>query len=172
MDKRPKQKNHVFERESELLMHAETVSTRMPQIHKEDLAAEYAVLLEHYARLLGDAKLVTSVSDRLQNKLNNANDELNEANERITAQNDKLRKAIIMLKEARAGKRATTIVLLLALFLFFISEAFIEPKIEQVVADWYVGLAIKAIITVMLKPIESIVEKYLYQKSVMAGVEI
>jgi hypothetical protein len=172
MDKRIKQKSHVFEKESELLVHAESVCENLSQLPHEALTQEYHLLLENYARLLGDAKLVTSVSDRLQNKLNKANEELNLANERMTEQNDKLRKAIILLKAARAGKKATTIVLLLAVFLFFISEAFIEPKIEQIVSDWYVGLALKGVITIMLKPIESLVEKYLYQRSIMAGVEI
>ena len=170
MSKRSRKKRHVFESESEFLDHSEEILGKATELNHETLLREYQLLSEQYARLLGDAKLVTSVSDRLQNKLNNANEQVMEANQKVSAQNEKLRQTISLLREARVGKKATTIVLLLAVLLFLISEAFIEPQIEKVVDDWYIGLLLKGIIAVSLKPLESIVEKYLYKKSM--GMEI
>ena len=159
-----KKKGHVFGKESKYLNHAEKIREQASELSQEELAEEYKLLADQYALLLGDAKIVTSVSDRLQNKVNKANDQ-------ILDQNEKLRQTIRLLKEARAGKKATTIVLLLAIVLFLFSEAFLEPKIERFVDDWYVGLLLKGIIAVILKPIESLVEKYLYKRSVNAELQ-
>ena len=165
MSKRSKRnKGHVFGRESKYLKHAENTAQNIENLSKDAAVEEYIALSQEYARLLGDAKLVTSVSDRLQNKLNNAN-------EQILEQNERLKQTIFLLKEARAGRKATTIVLLLAVVLFLISEAFIEPSIELVVNDWYVGLLLKGIIALLLKPIESLVEKYLFKKSLSAELQ-
>ena len=159
-----KSKAHVFGRESNYLKHAEHIAEKAQELSSEELAEEYIALSQEYARLLGDAKLVTSVSDRLQNKLN-------KANEQILERNEKLKQTITLLQEARVGKRATTIVLLLAVVLFLISEAFIEPSIEQVVDDWYAGLLLKGIIALLLKPIETLVEKYLTKRSLTAELQ-
>jgi hypothetical protein len=166
MSKREKNssRGHVFEQEALMLEHATSVSSQASQLPKQQLAEEYRQLMEQYEQLVGDARLVTSVSDRLQNKLNNAN-------EQIMAQNEKLRQTIQLLQEARVGKKALTIVLLLAVLLFLISEAFIEPRIEAVVDDWYIGLLLKGLIAVLLKPLESIVEKLLYQRTIRKAPE-
>lgn len=157
-----KKKQDVFVNEKKILKKAQATSEKA--LEQEILSEEFKKLTEQYAQLLGDARLVTSVSDRLQNKINRANDQLNEANEKITAQNDKLRQTIVQLREAKVGRKATTIVLLLAVVLFLISEAFIEPQIEKVIDDWYIGLIFKGLIALLLKPIERIVEKVLLRK--------
>lgn len=156
-----KQKNHVFGKESSYLVHSQNIADQAEELSPEELVREYRALHNQYSVLLGDVKLVTSVSDRLQNKLNNAN-------ELIMERNEKLKQTIRLLKAARAGKKATTIVLLLAVVLFLISEAFIEPSIERIVNNWHIGLLLKGIIALLLKPIESLVEKYLYQQSIKA----
>lgn len=172
MSKRSRKTQHVFEKESEFLDHSEEVLAKASDLTQEALFAEYQLLSEQYARLLGDAKLVTSVSDRLQNKLNNASEQVMQANEKVSAQNEKLKQTIALLREARVGKKATTIVLLLAIILFLVSEAFIEPQIEKVVDDWYIGLLLKGVIAVSLKPLEALVEKFLYRKSLETEIAV
>lgn len=159
---RKKRKHDVFGNEDKILKRAEQITNS--ELDLETITAEYQSLYDEYAQLLGDARLVTSVSDRLQNKINRTNDKLNEANERISAQNEQLRGTIQQLKEAKVGRKATTIVLLLAVVLFLISEAFIEPQIELIVDDWYIGLILKGLIALLLKPIENVVEKILIKK--------
>ena len=157
-----KKKQDVFENEKIILKQAQ--ATNKKNLELTPLSEEYNRLTQEYAQLLGDARLVTSVSDRLQNKINRANDQLNEANEKITAQNEKLRYTIVQLREAKVGRKATTIVLLLAVVLFLISEAFIEPQIEKVIDDWYIGLVFKGMIALLLKPIENVVQRILLRK--------
>lgn len=159
---RKRRKHDVFENEEKILKRAQEINEN--ESDPEKIVEEYHYLFEQYAQLLGDARLVTSVSDRLQNKINRTNDKLNEANEKITAQNEQLKRTIQQLKEAKVGRKATTIVLLLAVVLFLISEAFIEPQIELIVDDWYIGLVLKGVIALLLKPIENVVEKILIRK--------
>ena len=157
-----KKRQDVFENEKKILKRAQQINEQ--ELDPTTLAKEYKILYKNYAQLLGDARLVTSVSDRLQNKLNRTNEELNTANEKITAKNKQLGQTIQQLKEAKVGRKATTIVLLLAVVLFLISEAFIEPQIESAINDWYIGLVIKGLIALLIKPIEIIVERILVRK--------
>lgn len=166
---RKKRKHDVFENEEQTLKRAQKLN--YAELDPDAAAQEFQKLLSDYAQLLGDARLVTSVSDRLQNKINRTNDKLNLANEKITAQNDKLKQTILQLREAKVGRKATTIVLLLAVVLFLISEAFLEPQIEQIVDDWYIGLLLKGLIALFLKPIEIVVEKILFRKTKSIGGE-
>ncbi|MFT5914067.1 MAG: flagellar hook-basal body complex protein FliE [Flammeovirgaceae bacterium] len=165
-------KAHVFQREAATLSESSRLVEKIDDLDNGSLKKAYEELHENYSELLGDAKLVTSVSDRLQNKLGNTNGKLNQANQKITQQNQDLRQVIIELKKAKLEKKATTIVLLLAVALFLISEAFIEPRIEAAVDNWWYGLGLKGLIALLLKPLEILVERVIVKPSIIESMEI
>jgi hypothetical protein len=157
-----KKKIDVFEKEKEILEQTKeiAISAEKGNIEKPELTKHYSTLKEDFSRLLEETSLITSVSDRLQNKLNRAN-------EKITNQNVQLQETIDMLTKARIGRKATTLVLILAIILFILSEAIIEPQIDGYVGNnfWF-GLGFKGIIALMLKPIESLIERMMINRTV------
>ncbi len=149
-------------------------------ISKEDLANEFNTLCDHYEELLDQSKLITKVSDKLQNKLNSANEAL--ANKNIELQD-----TIDELTKARIGKKAATITFGLAVVLFMISEGVLDPVIEAIVAkvlgDNHTQTGIfkfanillwatifgKLIMAILLKPLESFIESYLLKRAHQAA---
>lgn len=109
---------------------------------------------EHFEELINQAQLITKVSDRLQHKLNNLNDKLN-------IKNVELQETIDELTKARASRKATTIVLVVAVVLFLVSEAVLEPYIESHTSNVYLGFGAKFALMLLLKPIDFFVEKWL-----------
>lgn len=161
MSKR-RNKADVFEKEKQILEQTEEVASLAEQgaIEKAELIVHYSTLKRHFSRLLEESSLITSVSDRLQNKLNRAN-------EKITDQNGQLQQTIDMLTKARIGRKATTLVLILAIALFILSEAIIEPQIDGYVGNnFWVGLSLKGLIALMLKPIESLIERMMIHRTI------
>ena len=161
MSKRRK-KTDVFEKEKQVLEQTEEIASLAKEgsVEKSELVEHYFILKKHFSRLLEESSLITSVSDRLQNKLNRAN-------EKITNQNTQLQQTIDMLTKARIGRKATTLVLILAIVLFILSEAIIEPQIDGYVGnDFWVGLSFKGVIALMLKPIESLIERMLINRTI------
>ena len=164
-------KSHVFEKEVEILEKSQTI---INSSNKEvyNLEEEYANLTNYYAQLLEETRLITRVSDRLQNKINRANDKLLDQSEKINTingelqrNNDALKSALEQLTKAKISNRANTIVLIFALILFLFSEGILEPIVESRVDNIWLGLLFKGMIFALLKPIEMIVEKYLERKS-------
>lgn len=148
----------VFNKEQKVFMHSQNIMKDTFESQAPEIYEEYSKLTKNYGRLLDETKLITSVSDRLQNKLN-------KANEKIILQNQELQETIDLLTKAKISKKAATIVLLIAVILFLLSEGFIEPIIEGYVDDVAVGLLLKAIIALLLKPLEMLVEKILFKKA-------
>lgn len=125
---------------------------------------ELKTLITNYAELLDQVKLITRISDRLQRKLDQTNDELNNMNQQIQEKNIQLEKTINDLTKAKIGRRATTFVFVFALALFLISEALIEPWIERFYNNFLISLSIKGLIALSIKPVESLVERSLLKK--------
>ncbi|WP_448518652.1 hypothetical protein [Rhodoflexus sp.] len=155
MSRQP-EKYQVFEKENEILRHSKDLLARPELLSDQSWQQEYEQLVQSYAQLLGEVKLLTSVSDRLQSKLN-------KANEGITRKNEELAQTLDMLVRERVSKRATAIVLVLAALFFVVSELFIDPRIEENVT--ILGLSgvivLKIVAVVMLKPIEIVLENLL-----------
>ncbi|MEL7005757.1 MAG: hypothetical protein AAFN93_23965, partial [Bacteroidota bacterium] len=72
----------------------------------------------------------------------------------------------------KVGNKALTIVLLIAIVLFLISEGWIEPIVEQSIDNKYVGLFLKGIVALTLKPIDTIVERYLMKRAINGKVAV
>ena len=167
-----KSTSHVFEREVELLNRSQELIIQIDNLNKNDFKGEYVQITNSYAQLLEETRLITRVSDRLQNKINRANDKLSTQSEEISDINTELEKKNVVLKtaleqliKAKISNKAGTIVLIFALILFLLSEVILEPIVEARVDSVWMGILFKAMIFALLKPIEMIVEKYLERKS-------
>jgi predicted KAP-like P-loop ATPase len=155
-------KRHVFEKETAILEHIQEFLKNEEQT-KEKYREELQQIVSYYEDLLDQGMLITKVSDRLQNKLNNLNAKLQDKN--IELQN-----TIDELTKARVGRKATTIVLLVAIALFLVSEGLLEPQIEAQIGDnLWLGLLFKGMIALLLKPIETLTEKYLMNQALRSN---
>lgn len=161
----------VFQAEIDFLNEVR-VLTEDENIPAEEVKENYKLLCDKYDRLIGEAKLLTSVSDRLHSKLNEANeklkkqsDEINKINDDLKVNNQLLQDTIDQLVKAKVGRKASSIVLLIAILLFIISEGVLEPIVEERVGNTSIGFLFKLGIAVLLKPIDVLVERYMMRKA-------
>ena len=143
--------------------------------------------IDGYEDLLNETKVITRISDRLQKKLDKANQKIHSQNVQISKTNSDLKDTIGKLAKATVGKKASTIMFTAAIILFVSEEYYLSPIVEQYVNVPYLSLALKGVIALMLKFIESGLEGYYlkqekskimsrtqsmgkrYQRSAMAG---
>lgn len=111
--------------------------------------------------------IVTGISDRLQKKLNQANEklklqseEIKRINNSLAERNQVLQNTLDALTKAKVGKRAATIVLTLASVLFVVSEIleYIVEYYSSEVLPLYIIFLIKLGIALTFTPIESYLE--------------
>ena len=152
-------KKNVFIREAAILDNARD----LVEAKSGDSVAvmeQFQKMCLSYEDLLEQAKLITQVSDRLQNKLNNQN-------EIIASKNSELQETLDELTKAKASKSAATITMIFAVVLFFIEEFFLDKVIQRISPNPFVSFGAKAfMVFIVLKPVESIVEKFLLQQSI------
>ena len=164
-----KNKSNVFPEETKVLKEMQILVSEDisdPILFKEKIT----FFTKKYEELLDQTKLITKVSDRQQKKINKINDSLNEVNVIMEKKNDELQNLLDDLSRAKVGRRATTITGIVFIGLFLTTEAFIEPRIEDYLHttngilhdhEFAVGLSLKGLLALMLRPIERIVEKLL-----------
>jgi hypothetical protein len=155
------EKEGIFNQEETILNHSRNVLAQAGEGAVK--AADYAQMVNAYDDLLAQTRMLTKISDRLQRKIDQANHELSRTNHRLTQTIDDLMKA-------RMGRKATTVVFAVALALFLVSEALIEPRIDQMLVTFgslstYLGYALKGMIALMIKPFEGITEKRLVERA-------
>lgn len=129
-------------------------------IYKEDLDS----FSDEYEELIAQAKVITRVSDRLQKKLDNANLQIREQNEEIKDKNVQLADTVDQLAKAKVGRRASTIMLTVAVVLFILEQIFIEPIIEENINIPYLGYGILGLLFLLVKYSEGALEKYFMNK--------
>ncbi|MEM9324536.1 MAG: hypothetical protein AAGA85_02725 [Bacteroidota bacterium] len=134
-------------------------------IFKEDLDD----FSNYYEELIAQAKVITRVSDRLQKKLDNANIQIQDQNVEIKDKNLELGTTLDQLAKAKVGKRASTILYTVAIGIFIVEQVFLEPLIEQKLAEEevnvpYIGLMILAVLFILVKLLESSLEGYFMKK--------
>ena len=163
MGKSAKEKSgQLFERELVILREAKTTLADDAD-NTEKVKEQLSLLVEHYEDLLDQSKLITKVSDRLQKKIIRATNALE-------SKNSELQETIDALTKAKVGRKAATIALGIAIALFLVAEGLIEPQIDKWVnaSDWaqyrfenvnFIGLALKAVLALLVRPIEKLVEK-------------
>ena len=153
-------RHDVFEKEVQALNHAKSM-VKIEGATLEDMRTEYALLVKDYEKLLDDTRVITKISDRLQNRLDRANEKLSLSRDEIARKNEMLQSTIDELTKARIGRKATTIVLGAAVLLFLISEVFLEPIVDAYANNFGISIFIKLSIALLLKPIDYLVEWYL-----------
>lgn len=165
------QHEEIFQREKEYLQRAQAIAQNNKLDHS-DLKEEFVDLCAQYERLIGEAKIITSISDRLYHKLNFANeqqkkqsDQINKINQDLKVSNQILQDTVDQLVKAKVGRKAGTIVLTIAVALFILSEAYLEPFVESNTDNVFYGFVFKMGIAVILKPIDMIVDKYLMRQT-------
>lgn len=162
----------VFQAEIDFLKEVRALAED-DNISTEKVKENYKLLCDKYDRLIGEAKLLTSVSDRLHSKLNEANeklkkqsDEINKINDDLKVNNQLLQDTIDQLVKAKVGRKASSVVLLIAIILFIISEGILEPEVEAYFGDSSsIGFIFKLGIAVLLKPIDVLVERYMMRRA-------
>ncbi|WP_299461482.1 hypothetical protein [uncultured Microscilla sp.] len=169
--------SNVFIRELKALNQAKEI---LEQTGDSDVVSKenFVELCTHYESLLGDTRVITNISDRLQNKLNRANDVLHERSEEIKTINDQLNEQNLVLQntideltKTKLSRRAATITIIAAMLLFILSEGLLEPIIEEQArkadyhANW-ISFAFKGFIALLLKPIEYLIERYLQREAI------
>ncbi len=119
-----------YEELSNLHQFREKIDTHA--IYKKDLES----FSEQYEELVAQAKVITRVSDRLQKKLDNANVQIRAQNVEIQDKNTQLEDTIQQLAKARVGRRASTIMLTVALLLFVLEQFILQPIIDEFVGRY------------------------------------
>ena len=138
------------------------LSEYVGKVKKKDVNLEDAVgIAMHYKDLLDQSKVITRISDRLQKKLDHANQKIKSQNVEINKKNGELEITIDQLDKMTMGKKATRILFGLFIFLFISEQLFLEPIIDS----WangsnYVGIGVMLIIALALKFFESKLESY------------
>lgn len=158
---RKRTKKSIYHKEKAHLEHTQEFLSSGKETTPEEIINELQITCDNYEELLDQTVLITRISDRLQKKLDKTNDKLQYLNDQLNDKNEELQNTIDDLVKAKAGRKATTIVFILALILFVFSEALIEPYIDSYANNIYLSLAIKAIIAMSIKPFEMLVEKAL-----------
>jgi hypothetical protein len=132
-------------------------------LSEQDLRNEYRKLVENFEEAIGQMRLITKVSDKIQKKLDKVNAALDQKNQELDYKNQELTKTIEELTQARASRLATTIVLFIAMVLFLLEEIIIEPFITSFISsNQLVSIGIKLVLVLLLKPAESLLENFFF----------
>lgn len=158
------EKKSIYQQELENLEQSKAFLKRN-EYSKMDIQLEFKKLVENYEELIDQVKIITKISDRLQKKLNKTNEKLAVMNDQLNDKNIQLKETIDALTEAKIGRRASTIVMVVAILLFILSEVVIEPEIDRVVANNWVGLGLKLAVAILIKPGETLVEKSMLKRA-------
>lgn len=129
-------------------------------IYKEDLDA----FSDEYEELVAQAKVITRVSDRLQKKLDNANMQIREQNEEIKDKNVQLADTVTQLAKAKVGRKASTILLTVAVILFILEQLLLEPIIDQFFDTQFISLGVLGVLFLVIKFSEGALESYFMTK--------
>jgi len=76
----------------------------------------------------------------------------------------KLKSALLEAQKASIKTKATKIVLAIAIIIFLLSEAVLDPVIDSLTASLIISLSFKGSIAVALKPIESLLERIMMSR--------
>ncbi len=151
-------KENLFKIEIQILEKSEGILER-DDISTEEYRTLFKELCHNYSELLDQTRLITKVSDKLQNKLNTVN-------ETLEVKNIELQNTIDELTKARVGRKAQTIILIIGLSLFILEEIVLEPVIDSIVNNnIWINIAVKLVIALLLKPLESFVESALLKSA-------
>lgn len=75
-----------------------------------------------------------------------------------------LKQALTETKKAKISRKATTIVLTVAICIFLVSEAVIDPFVDALQIGFLIAISFKGIVAFLLKPLETMLEKFMLRK--------
>ncbi len=159
----------VYVREIEELERAQAFIAQ-ENIENHIFRNEYVKLVDSFEDAVGQMRLITKVSDKIQKKLDRVNSALDVKNAELDVKNAQLQTTIDELTQARAGKIAATIVLVIAVMLFLLEELFIDNVIKNLLGttSQWASVITKLVVVLLLKPLEGLLENfiisYLYKK--------
>ncbi len=143
------------------------------KVKNKDLSMDDAVgIAVNYKDLLDQSKVITRISDRLQKKLDHANQKIKSQNAEIQKKNVQLEDTIVKLDKMTVGKRASRIMFVMAIVLFICEEQFLAPVLDSMISIPYVSLLALLVIAMMLKFFESWLEGYFLKqtkKKILSG---
>lgn len=150
-------KENLFEKQELEILQAEAFLDQSEFIDSHTYRQEYKKLLSQLKENMDDLKLITKVSDKLQNKVN-------KANEALDKKNHELQDTLDALTKANIGRRATTIAFFIGIGLFVLEELFLENIVEHHFGhNKLLGIGAKFLIAAILKPIELYLEHQLME---------
>lgn len=141
------------------------LSDYVGKIKKKEVNLEDAVnIAVNYKDLLDQSKVITRISDRLQKKLDHANQKIKSQNVEIQKKNKELAVTIEQLAKMTVGKKAARILFFSAVILIVAEEQFLAPVIDVWTGNEWVSGIIMLVIALGLKSFESSVEGYFLKK--------
>lgn len=142
------------------------LSEYVGKVKKKDVNLEDAVgIAMHYKDLLDQSKVITRISDRLQKKLDHANQKIKVQNNEIQKKNGELEITIDQLDKMTMGKKATRILFGVFVILFISEQLFLEPIIDSWAQGNFIGIGVMLVIALLLKFFESKLEDYFTKQS-------
>lgn len=145
----------LFRRENQVLEQYKEVSTGNPA--PEESLEGLKKMVSKYEDLLLQTRFMTWVSGRLERKLQRINRELVNNNQTLQSTLDELTKA-------EASRSAYATIYFIAIVLFVLEEYLVEPFIAQIGGSAGYGILFKLLIVLLLKVVESIIEKKVKDK--------
>lgn len=142
-----REKQQIFEQEDIILQNAKKILAQQDTISAQQLTADYQALADSYEQLLGEVKLLTSVSDRFQLKLN-------KANESIERKNAELKETIEKFSDAKISKETSYLLFGILAFLILISEGLLDPYILKNSGSYALMFLIKLSMLALLFPLK------------------
>ncbi len=142
------------------------LSDYVDKVKAKNLSMDDAVgIAVNYKDLLDQSKVITRISDRLQKKLDHANQKIKNQNFEIQKKNNELEITIDQLDKMTVGKRASRILFAMAIVLYICEELFLVPIIEESISIPYANLGILLMIAMLLKFFEGALEGYFLKQS-------
>jgi len=166
----------AYSREEELVVRVRELAQKEGVTQKE-IAETLDDFLKSYESLLSEIKLLTSVGDRLQRKLKQANaleraqrEEIKRQAEELQEKNVALQTTLDELSKAKASRKAQAFILILAVVLFVGTEAmervfdsFIDVDTVQ---GFLISNGLKVLMVLGLKPLEGYLEEYFVRQAI------
>jgi DNA-binding transcriptional MerR regulator len=165
----------AYSREEELVVKVRELAQKEGVTQKE-IAETLDDFLKSYESLLSEIKLLTSVGDRLQRKLKQANaleraqrEEIKRQAEELQDKNVALQTTLDELSKAKASRKAQAFILILAVVLFVGTEA-MERLFDTIVdvdtiEGFLISNGLKVLMVLGLKPLEGYLERYFVRQS-------
>lgn len=90
---------------------------------------------------------------------------LSDANEKINAKNQELKLTLDELTRTKISRKSVVVTMMIGISLCLLTEILVDPLIDNYSYNIYISLAVKVIIAIMLKPIDSMYEQFLIKKA-------